>query len=686
MAVSIKSSTKSLREGNKVVFYATGIENADLTSGKLSYTLSGTGITTGDFSGVSSLTGLATVTDGVAIIPLTVLADQTTETTETLTLTAASATATTTINDSSFTPANTITSISEYANEGSTVTFNLDVKDGKYNYAYSGTGIATADLSGVTSLTTNTITVTGGRATIPVKLANDQALEGQETLTLTLTGTASTATAGISVSDSVKILDTSIAPTFTVVPSVSLAEEGKQVLFNITDGKAGTYSFALTGTGSKAADLSVAKQGVITAVTVASGGAVDAVTGSVTIPASGTASIPVSILADAATEGNEILTLTLTGTGVPASSTASVVIKDTSVARTNVITPSATSVKEGASVTFNITNAVDGDYTYAISNAASSTFSSTDLKVGTYDSADKTYEGTLKVQKGVASLSVSALADATTEGSEKLIFTLSGKASTATAGLTSKSSVLIDDTSLTPTYDLLPSTESGSEGGNVTFNVSNAAKGSYTYEVTSSGTVTSDDLTVGPLNALATYASGKFTGNISISDDGKAIIPMSVLNDHTTEGTEVFILNLKNSSGTSVAESSYLVKDTSVSYSYTITPDAKTIGEGKTVKFTVSNAPADEEIAYILSGTGVTTADFTDSSFTDSSASLTGTAIVGKGGQVAIPVYIRADSSAESTEIVTIQLFKDADGDSTVDAGEAITVVGTNTVSVVAQA
>lgn len=373
------------------------------------------------------------------------------------------------------------------------------------------------------------------------------------------------------------------------------------------------------------------------------------------------------------------MTLTLSSTAVPANSilaapantVATVIINDTSKAPVNLLTPSATTVGEGGTVTFNLTNAIDGNYTYTITNGGG--VSATDLKGGLPTDTP------LKVQKGVASIPVSVLADATTEGLETLILTVSGVASGATSAITGAnalvSRVIINDTSVAPTNDLLPSSATANEGNATAFNLFNFAPGTYTYELT--GTSLGNELTIGAGATAGTYSSPKFSGTVVVGTNGQASLPVTFLADHSTEGAEVFTLELKNSSSVSQATSSILVNDSSPAYSYTVTPSAKTVNEGKSVNFTVSNAKADDVLTYAITGS-VDTADLTDSTFTDASGSLSGAATVGKNGSVVIPVYIRADGAYDASGKATAETltFTVTDG-----ASLSITAVGVVTVN-----
>ena len=207
------------------------------------------------------------------------------------------------------------------------------------------------------------------------------------------------------------------APTYAITPDANSVNEGNSVVFTIetTNVPAGTsYSYTLSGISSD--DLQV---GVLT--------------GTVTIDASGQGLVQVSLKADALTEGNEEMTLTL-GAGL---ATASVTVIDTSITPpvpTYAITPDANSVNEGNSVVFTIetTNVPAGtSYSYTLSG-----ISSDDLQVGVLT-------GTVTIDaSGQGLVQVSLKADALTEGNEEMTLTLGAGLATA--------SVTVIDTSITP--------------------------------------------------------------------------------------------------------------------------------------------------------------------------------------------------------------------------------------------
>ena len=147
--------------------------------------------------------------NGQATISVPIVADSSTEGSETLTVTAQGASASTTINDTSTTPVPTynVSASSASVDEGATATFTLSTTNVAAGtvIAYAISGVSSADVTG--GALAGTVTVgTNGQATISIPIAADNLTEGTETLTVTAQGKSA----------SVTINDTSLTgqPTF----------------------------------------------------------------------------------------------------------------------------------------------------------------------------------------------------------------------------------------------------------------------------------------------------------------------------------------------------------------------------------------------------------------------------------------------------------------------------------------
>lgn len=328
----VGSTAASVDEGSTVGFtvVTTGVANGT----SLSYALSGSGATVGDVS--TALSGGVTVSNGLATLNVSAIADLSTEGTEALTATffnggTAVGNATVTVNDTSRTPTAALTFFVRAAaasmNEGSSVGFTVttaNVADGTVlTYALTGAAATSADLA--TALT-GSVTVNNGLAALSVAAKADLLTEGTESFT------AFFFNAGAGVGNAtVAINDTSLtpanSPTFVVSSSSGSINEGSAVNFtvattNVPDGT--VLGYGLSGSaGFGSADV----QG--------------ALSGSLTVNNS-LAALTVVTAADQQTEGVESMTLVLTTqAGAAAGLPVTVTINDTSTG-TAPVSPSFT--------------------------------------------------------------------------------------------------------------------------------------------------------------------------------------------------------------------------------------------------------------------------------------------------------------------------------------------------------
>src|SRR5690606_31247164 len=181
------------------------------------------------------------------------------------------------------------------------------------------------------------------------------------------------------------------------------------------------------------------------------------------------------------------------------------------------LTASAEEVDEGADVVFTLTttNVAPGtQYEYVISGV-----SSADLEGGKLT-------GTVTIDaSGKATIPVSLLADLKSEGVETLKITIAGQTYEVT----------VNDTSLTPvpTFELSSSADAVDEGADVVFTLSttNVAPGTqYEYEI--SGVSAAD------------IVGGKLTGTVTIDANGRALIPVSLIEDAKSEGLETLKITI----------------------------------------------------------------------------------------------------------------------------------------------
>jgi hypothetical protein len=364
-------------------------------------------------------------------------------------------------------------------------------------------------------------------------------------------------------------------PLYTINAATLSVNEGSSLLFdvggaNITDG---TYYWTITNTGDFGSS-----------------------SGSFTITGN-IGSFSVTPTIDTTSEGAETFTAsvrTSSTSGTVVATSSAVTINDTSRNSPSYnITPAASSVNEGSSLTFNVTglDIINGTYYWTATNSGDFTISS----------------GSFIITSDVGSFSVTPTADTTTEGAET--FTVSVRTgSTSGTVVATSSAVTINDTSLTTTYSVTPTSSNVNEGSSLTFNVSgsNITNGNYYWTVTNSGDFGTN--------------SGSFT--ITSNTGSFSVTPTA---DATTEGSETFTASVRtgSTSGTVVATSSSVtINDTSTTG--TPTPPTPTITfnssgynqyvrRGSTISASFSATGGTAPYSYAITGTTPGTARATGS-------------------------------------------------------------------------
>ena len=307
---------------------------------------------------------------------------------------------------------------------------------------------------------------------------------------------------------------------------------------------------------------------------------------------------------------------------------------------TYTVTPSVTSVNEGAGVTYTVNTTgvtIGSTLTYQLSGVSSA------------DVAGGGLTGNVSIgSNGQGSFTVNLVADQLTEGNETLaVQILNGTTSVATA-----TPVTVVDTSkntVTPaTYTVSPSVTSVNEGAGVTYTVN-------TTGVTSGTTLTYQLSGV----SSADVAGGGLTGNVSIGSNGQGSFTVNLAADQLTEGNETLAVQILNGTTSVATTTSVTVVDTSKS---TVTPtmgfssNSVTVTEGNsgtsTANFTVTlstAATSSVSVAYSTApGTALSGADFVATS---------GTLTFNPGEtSKTIDVAIVGDLAAETTESFTLQL------------------------------
>ena len=216
------------------------------------------------------------------------------------------------------------------------------------------------------------------------------------------------------------------------------------------------------------------------------------------------------------------------------------------------VTPSATTVSEGNSVSFTVN-------TNHIGAGATLFFSTGGASVDTADFSDGSLTGSFNVvglantTLGVATFTRSIATDFLTESSESFYIEIRTNSTSGTIVATSST---IDITDVVPTFSAAVSSTTVDEGGSITFTISgtNIPDGTYHRTIEGvSGTISSSDFS-SSINGTFTVSNNSGSFTITLADDLE------------TEGEEKFKVNIRRDSatGTIVATSSDItINDTS---------------------------------------------------------------------------------------------------------------------------
>jgi len=368
---------------------------------------------------------------------------------------------------------------------------------------------------------------------------------------------------------------------------------------------------------------------------------------------------------DLATEGPETLQIRLftnAARTLQVGQTVSVTVNDTSRApeATYALSPSVAAVNEGLAVTTTVstTNVATGTVLYW--SLSGTGITAADFRVGALTGSGKV------AANGQFSFSHTLANDLSTEGPETLQIKLfSDAARNVQVGTTA--SVVINDTSRSPapqpqpqpqpqpspTYNVTPSLASLNEGAVLTTTVSttNVATGTVLYWSLSGTGITAAD-----------FGAGALTGSASVAANGQFSFAHTLANDLSTEGPETVQIKLFSDAARAVqvgTTASVVINDTSTTppprRTYSITPSATTLNEGLLLTTTVSttNVPAGSSLFWMISGTGITSTDF-------SSGTLTGVGTIGSNGQFTLSHQIANDRTTEGSETLLINLYNDS--------------------------
>jgi hypothetical protein len=426
-------------------------------------------------------------------------------------------------------------------NEGESVTFTItaeNVTSGTELY-YTISGDVSADdfddntLSGSFAVIDFGNGIPSGAVTKNVTL--DLVTEGDEDFVFEVR-TGSTSGPIVATSSTITIID--IIPTFTITQSATSVNEGESVTFtlNTVNVNAGTTLHYNTSGTVSAEDFS---DGSLTGLFNIVG--IGATTGIATITR--------TLVNDFLTEGTETFTFIVrTGStsGPIVATSQSVDVID--VIPTFTITPSASIINEGESVTFNVTTTDVPD--------GAEIFFSTIGSVTASDFSDNSLTGSFAIinfggANGIGAFTRTTLFDFLSESNKD--FQIQLRLNSASGNIVGTSSNITIN-NISPTFAITPSTSTINEGQSVTFTIStNVPNGTVLYYTT-----------LGDVSA-SEFSDNALSGSVTISNQTATIVK-TTLRDRKTEGDEQFAIQLRLNSvtGNVIATSSFVkIKDTS---------------------------------------------------------------------------------------------------------------------------
>jgi hypothetical protein len=502
----------------------------------------------------NSLTGIATVMNGRAIITKTLASDFTPEGDESFTFNIKTSAGGPIIATSApivvaDTSVPTVTPSTTILAEGSAVTFNVSSNQLSSTLYWTlnpiSGSITTSDFVGVA--TTGSFNTDGtGVGSTTLTLANDSTTEGTESFQLQVR-TGSTSGSIIATSATVVILDTSLTPPIvSVSPTTTSVNEGSAVTFNVSSNQ---LSSTLYWT------LNPISGSITTSDFVGL-----STTGSFNTDGSGVGSTTLTLANDSTTEGTESFQLQVrTGStsGTISTTSSTITVADTSLTPIVSVTPDSTSLTESSVVTYNVSSNQLSSTLYWTINSVSGTVNASDFSQGATSGSFNTNGS------GAGSFVIAMGTDYTTEGTES--FQVQVRTGGTGGNIATTSSILtVTDTSPAPTVSVTPSTTSVTEGSSVTFNVSSNQLSSVLFWTitTVSGTIDSSDFS----NSITASSF-----NTDGTGAGSFIIPIS--SDGVTEGAESFQVQIRRDGvvGTILTTSSTIT----ISESYTVVSGTK---------------------------------------------------------------------------------------------------------------
>jgi hypothetical protein len=524
------------------------------------------------------------------------------------------------------------------------------------NYTVSGSATPTADytaLSGTATITAGSTTTT---LTFPVN--NDLIAEGNETVIVTLNSITT-------------IANITLGATVTATNTIADNDNATVTIANTTNGaEAGPVNGVLTVTQTLVSGVDTVIAYTVGG-TATSGTDYTALSGSVTIPAgSATATITIPVITDAVAEGNETVIITLTSitsganTALGATLTATNIIADSNNPILSIAATTNGNETGPVSVVFTVTQST----TSASNTVVNLTRAGTATVTNDYTAPGTTV--TIPAGSTSATITYPVVNDATVEGDETLIVTMSTMASgLAVLGpTTSATATIFDNDSPTVTIaNTANGAEAGPTNGTMTLTLSQAVATNVSVAYTVSGTASSGS----DYTALA--------GTISFpATSTTATLTIPVLDDAIVENTETVIVTLTSVTsgaatlGATVTATNTISDNDSATVNIVNTTNGAEAGPANGLMTLTQSAVSvvNTVIAYTVGGTSTSGSDYT---------ALSGTVTIAAGSTTAtISIPVLDDAIFEGGETVKVTLGSITSG---LNTSLGATVVAVNTIT-----
>ncbi len=629
----------------------------------VSLAVTGTGITTGDYTLNNTTASSVTITiptgQTTGTATFKIVDDAAVEGTETAVLTISSpssgislgstTTQNITITDNDFPTVNLSVSTNAGTEAGTTAvtvtaTASAAVSGAQtVNLAVTGTGITAGDYS----LSSTTITIPTGQTTgsVTFTVVDDAVIEGAETATLTISSPSSGITLGSTTTQNITITDNDF-PTVNLSVSANAGTEVAATSITVT----ATASAAVSG--AQTVNLAVTGTGITTGDYTLNNTTASSVT--ITIPTGQTTgTVTFTVVDDAAVEGTETATLTISspssGISLGSTTTQNIAITDNDFPTVNLSVSTNTGTEAAATVvtvTATASVAVSGAQTISLG------VSGTGITAGDYSLSNTTI--TIPTGQTTGSVTFTVVDDAAVEGTETAVLTISSPSSGISLGSTTTQNIAITDNDF-PTVNLSVSANTGTEAAatvvTVTATASVAVSGAQTISLGVSGTgITAGDYSLS--NTTITIPTGQTTGSVTFT----------VVDDAAVEGTETAVLTISSpSSGISlgstttqniaITDNDFPTVNLSVSANTGTEAAATVVTVTATASVAVSGA---QTVSLGVSGTGITAGDY----------SLSSTTITIPTGQTtgSVTFTVVDDALVEGTETATLTISSPSSG------------------------